>query len=69
MAKSVNPNRWFSGWRADAAPPPIDAADQGTAFGLELSLQELEYEPPPAEPAPRRPGWVARMADRRKAPT
>jgi hypothetical protein len=66
MLKAVTPNRWFSGWRAEARAVEPDAADLGTAFGLDLSLQELPHEPPLTEPAQRRPGWVQRLADRRK---
>jgi hypothetical protein len=67
MTKAVTTNRWFSGWRADGRPAEVDPADFGTAFGLDLSLNELQHEAAAAPPSPsRRPGWVQRLADRRK---
>lgn len=65
MNKADNPNRWFHPWRAPTPAGEIDAADMGTAFGLEVSLDQ----PPVAEtvatvPARRTPGWVARWASR-----
>jgi hypothetical protein len=67
MPKDLTPHRWFQAWRADEVPPKLDPADLGTAFGLDLSLDELAHEPAPVPPpVARRPGWVSRLAGRRK---
>lgn len=67
MSKAATPHRWFSGWRAHETPADIDPADLGTAFGLDLSLDELHPEPAPVvAPAARQPGWMRRLATRRK---
>ena len=66
MNKAAPSHRWFAGWRAAQRPAQDDPADLGTAFGLDLSLRELVHEPLPPEPVARRPGWVARLAARRK---
>jgi hypothetical protein len=45
----------------------MDPADLGTAFGLDLSLNEIVHEPPVSvAPAWRKPGWVGRLSLRRK---
>ena len=63
--KAVNPPRWFSGWRLAVRPAQVpDPADQGTAFGLEMSMAQAPPEPVPV--GERRPGWVRRLADRRR---
>ena len=67
MSKAATPNRWFSGWRTRPQPADMDPADFGTAFGLDLSMNAVEHEAPPAAPpAGRQPGWVRRLAARRK---
>jgi hypothetical protein len=66
MSKAATPQRWFSGWRAPAAPPDSDPADFGTAFGLDLSLNETPAEPARAPKAAPRPGWMRRLAARTK---
>jgi len=66
MNKAAPSNRWFSGWRGSQRPVEDDPADLGTAFGLDLSLKELVHEPQPQEPTARRPGWIQRLAARRK---
>ena len=71
MTKAATPHRWFSGWRQ--VPPAVDtdAADLGTAFGLDVSLNQIYQEPPPrATPAAsRQPGWVQRLSARHKRST
>ena len=62
MNKAAPSPRWFSGWRAAERPVQDDPADLGTAFGLDLSLNELIHEPQP----PRRRSWMQRLALRRK---
>jgi hypothetical protein len=65
MNKPANSHRWFTGWRAAARQTQDDPADLGTAFGLDLSM--AMPEDPPAPLAPKRaPGWMQRLAARRK---
>ncbi len=65
MANDLTPHRWFPAWRAHSPPADTDAADLGTAFGLDLSLDEMAHSPRPAPVAPR-PGWISRLTNRRK---
>ena len=65
MNKADQLNRWFSAWRATPRPQQDDPADMGTAFGLDLSLDLLHPETPPAATA-RPVSWMARLALRRK---
>lgn len=70
MDKTAPTHRWFSAWRA-AQPQAQDPADLGTAFGLDLSLNELVHEPtPPSTPATgaAHRGWMSRFTSRRKRP-
>jgi hypothetical protein len=69
MSKAVKSQRWFSTWRKAARPDANDAADYGTAFGLEMSLPDMV----PAVTAlngdpsrPRKAGWMRRLAPRAK---
>ena len=65
MTKPATTSRWYQPWRSAEAPAPIDPADLGTCFGLELSLTP---EPTPAKPAPaRRRGWMQRLTTKRGA--
>ena len=67
MSKAITPHRWFQGWRASPPAAIVDAADYGTAFGLDLSLSLIEHEPPPAALLPgRQPSWMRRLTLRRK---
>jgi hypothetical protein len=67
MSKETTPNRWFQALRASPPPAEMDAADLGTAFGLDLSLNEIAHEPPiKVKSAETRQGWVGRLALRRK---
>jgi hypothetical protein len=65
--KAGSSQRWFAPWRAARRPlPDDDPADQGTAFGLDMSM--LEAAPAPV-PAPQsRPGWAQRLALRWRPP-
>ena len=57
--------RWFSTWRArPVATPDIDAADYGTAFGLDLSIPSSDAPARTVAPAPQ--GWRARWSSRRR---
>ena len=67
MTKAATPHRWFSGWRQAQPAADTDAADLGTAFGLDLSLNQIYQEPQPAAPAvSRQPAWVQRLSARHK---
>jgi hypothetical protein len=61
--------RWFASWRLARQPVSVDAADYGTAFGLDMSLDDDPPEAPPAPAVDRRPGWVRRLSRRRPSPT
>ncbi len=77
MNKAVTPSRWFSGWRTAERPMQDDPADLGTAFGLEMSLNEAAREAAalggvddradvPTVPSVRQPGFMQRLKSRRK---
>jgi hypothetical protein len=77
MNKAVTPSRWFSGWRTAERPMQDDPADLGTAFGLEMSLNEAAREAAakagrpdnndtPTLPSVRQPGLMQRLRSRRK---
>lgn len=66
MATDFTQHRWFPAWRAHAAPPDADAADLGTAFGLDLSLNEMAHAPAQKPAAAPRAGWISRLKNRRK---
>jgi hypothetical protein len=65
MHKAATPHRWFQGWRATQPTVEHDAADLGTAFGLDLSLHEAAQKTTVTPPVARPPGWVRRLASRR----
>ncbi len=64
MNKAAPTQRWFAAWRTPAHPVQDDPADLGTAFGLDLSLNELIHEPSRPPPSERRVGWMQRWAGR-----
>jgi hypothetical protein len=66
MPKATTTQRWFTGWRTSARSARDDPADYGTAFGLDLSLCADIDLPPAPPPGGRRPGWMQRLAHRRK---
>ena len=67
MSNDATPRRWFSGWRTREAPDVDDPADMGTAFGLDLSLNELPHEAAAAAGADgQSPGWMQRLTGRHK---
>jgi hypothetical protein len=65
MHKATPPQRWYHVWRARPAPA-FDAADQGTAFGLEMSLGDSLYDAPAPRAAAKAPGprWLPRLGRR-----
>ena len=67
MSNDATPHRWFSGWRTREAPIFDDPADMGTAFGLDLSMNEIAHEPAAAAATDeQQPGWVQRLTGRTK---
>ena len=70
MSNAASTPRWYTPWRA-AAPgeAALDAADLGTAFGLDMSIDTFLPDEPvrraKAMPAARA-SWVARLSLRRK---
>lgn len=66
MDKSDAPRRWFGLWRAAERSPKDDPADMGTAFGLDLSLSELDDEPPPSSALEGKASWMQRMTLKRR---
>ena len=60
--------RWFTGWRFAERVPHDDPADEGTAFGLDMSLgpEWAESEPQPAPPPARAPAWLHWLTPRRR---
>ena len=67
-SNAAKPPRWFHSWRSAPRPAPdSDPADLGTAFGLDLSMSEGAPLPPASGEA--RPGWVQRLAERRRSAT
>jgi hypothetical protein len=57
----------FQRMLARSAPAKPDAADLGTSFGLELSLDEAAADAADAPRAPAMPAWVQRLTSRPKA--
>jgi hypothetical protein len=74
MSKAATPSRWFSGWRTAQRPMQDDPADLGTAFGLEMSLNDAAVEAAiqaarsdaPKLATTRRPGLMQRLTGRRR---
>ena len=68
MPNSDTPRRWFGLWPAAARRPQDDPADLGTAFGLDLSLDELADDTSPAVASPMDgpDGWMHRLWTRRR---
>lgn len=61
MPKKQIPTAGWWPWRRPRRAIGPDAADHGTAFGLDLSLQPAPAEQRAAAPAsPRRRGWLRR---------
>ena len=69
MPKSDTPRRWFGLWPAAARRPQDDPADLGTAFGLDLSLDELadDTSPAVASPVDGAGGRMHRQGERARA--
>ncbi len=68
MTQPSKPQRWFSAWRSSEPARYDDPADLGTAFGLDLSMEDSVAEAPAGEPQAQ-PGWAQRLGLRRKSAT
>ena len=70
MSHAAPSPRWYAPWRAAATEKglTVDAADVGTAFGLDMSIDTLvpDEAAHAGASAADKPGWVRRLADRRK---
>ena len=69
MGKQLTPHRWFPAWRIPSPRPEFDAADVGTAFGLDMSLTEMADAPLQAPATARRAGWMSRLMSPMRKPT
>lgn len=66
MSKARSTPGLFQRLMSRPVPLGCDAADMGTAFGMEMSFDDVDALPAPPL-APRRvPGWVQRLAGRGK---
>ncbi len=69
MNKLPNTSRLFKPGRTRAKPGALDAADLGTCFGLEVSLDQSDEAPAePTTPAQRASGWLRRLTSRQRTP-
>ena len=60
--KTTTPTRWYHTWRSSARPAPDDdPADLGTAFGLDLSLPDVDTPPAAVSRPAHRTGWMQRL--------
>ena len=66
MKKADTPARWYHAWQPRRAELDDDAADMGTAFGLDMSISDDAALTPTAARASRDPGFIARWNNRRK---
>jgi len=69
MNKLLSTSRLFKLGRARTTPDTLDAADLGTCFGLEVSLDQCDEVPAePATKAQRAGGWLRRLTWRQRTP-
>jgi hypothetical protein len=70
MKKAAHPSRWYTPWRSQRSGDDDDAADMGTAFGLDMSLPDEDGAVATPNPAVKSgAGLMARWATRRKPAT
>lgn len=68
MKKAESPARWYHAWQPQRAKDDDDAADMGTAFGLDMTIPD-DLAPTAASNAvatQRDIGFMARWNNRRK---
>jgi hypothetical protein len=71
MKKAESPARWYHAWQPRHTEIDDDAADMGTAFGLDMSIPDDTAETPSGHTATRHErgrdaGFMARWNNRRK---
>ena len=67
MKKAESPARWYHAWQPRRGEVDDDAADMGTAFGLDMSIPDDAVEPHSGSSPTRRDiGFMARWNNRRK---
>ena len=67
MKKAETPARWYHAWQPHRADLDDDAADMGTAFGLDMSIADDVAPATSNSTAKRRDaGFMARWNNRRK---
>lgn len=67
MKKAESPARWYHPWQSQRAQDDDDAADMGTAFGLDMSISDEAADAATRTAAAARdPGFLARWTHRRK---
>lgn len=69
MPKAAPTSPWYAPWRNSAAEHD-DAADLGTAFGLDMSMpdpDDIDAQAPARKDS--EPGWVQRWTTRRHPST
>lgn len=72
MNQNEKTKRWFAAWRAAPEVEADDPADMGTAFGLDLSMEQGLPTPPVkapsfrSKPALPEAGWASRFGLRRR---
>ena len=66
----INPTkspRMFGFGKISKAPVVQDAADLGTCFGMEVTLDQADQDPPAASESPAaRGGWIRRLGGRQE---
>jgi len=69
MKKAESPARWYHPWQSQRVKDDDDAADMGTAFGLDMSISDEAADAAAAArtaTATRELGFMARWNNRRK---
>lgn len=67
MKKAESPARWYQPWQSQRAKDDDDAADMGTAFGLDMSISDEAADAAALTAAATRDqGFMARWNNRRK---
>ena len=67
MKKADAPARWYHAWQTQRAEVDDDAADMGTAFGLDMSIADDDAKPASRSTAKGSgASFMARWTNRRK---
>jgi hypothetical protein len=66
MKKAESPARWYHAWQPQRTEVDDDAADMGTAFGLDMSIpDDVATTSSPSAATKRDAGFMARWNNRR----